>query len=160
VFEEFMGLPMHPLVVHAPVVVVPLLVLAGLVYAFVPQLRERIAWASVLLAVAAPVTALLARQSGEDLRDVLIRKNYPPEILNQVAEHQSYGDKTFWFSLGLGVTTSILVLVTGGNPRVRSLPAWVRPVLIAAVVVFAVLSIIYIYLTGESGAKAVWTGVL
>ena len=159
-FSEFMGLPLHPLVVHAAVVLVPLLVLAGVAYAFVPGWRARVGWLALVLSVAAPLAALLAKQSGGELQDVLIAKNYPPQILDQVAAHAGYGDLTFWFTLGLGILTAALVLATGGHPRAAALPSWVRPALMAGVAVFAVLSGIYVFLTGDSGATAVWTGVL
>jgi hypothetical protein len=160
VFKETMGIPLHPLMVHAAVVFVPLLALAAYVYAFVPTLRGRVGWAAAVLAVAGPVTALFAKESGEALQEVLVRKNYPPEILDKVAQHQDYGNLTFWFSLGLGVVTALLVFATRENPWARDLPAWVRFGLTAAVAVFGALSAVYTYLTGESGAQAVWTGVL
>lgn len=159
-FEKFLGLPLHPLVVHAAVVFVPLLVIAGIGYASVPGLRRRLGWAALLLSVVAPAAALVAKKSGEKLQSALIAKHYGPEILAKVAEHQGYGNRTFWFTLGLGLSTGLLVLATSGHPRVADLPTWVRPLLAAGVVVFGVLSAVYVYLTGESGATAVWTGVL
>jgi hypothetical protein len=160
VFEEFLGLPAHPLVVHAAVVFVPLLVIAGLVHAFVPRVRGRVGWAALLLAVAAPLTAFVATQSGEALQKVFVAKNYPPQILDQVAEHQRYGDLTFWFTLGLGLSTALLVAVTSGHPRLPRLPWWVSLASTGGIVIFGILSAAYIYLTGESGAEAVWSGTL
>lgn len=159
-FYEFMGLPLHPLVVHTAVVFVPLLVVAAVVYAFVPQWRSRVGWFALVLAVAAPVTALVAKLSGSELHETLIAKNYPPQILDQVDRHQNYGDRTFWFTLVLGLFTAALVVVTSRRPQVGVLPSWVRLILIAGVVIFGVLTGIYVYLTGESGAEAVWTGVV
>lgn len=159
-FEKFLGLPAHPLVIHAAVVFVPLLVIAGLVHAFVPRVRSRVGWAALLLAVVAPATAFVATQSGEELEKVLVAKNYPPQILGQVNEHQSYGNLTLWFTLGLGLSTALLVVATSTHPRVTRLPWWVPLASTAGIVVFGILSAVYIYLTGESGAEAVWTGVL
>lgn len=159
-FEQFQGLPLHALVVHAAVVLVPLLVMAGLAYAFVPRWRSRVGWLALVLAVAAPAAALVAKLSGTELHETLIAKNYPPQILDQVASHQGYGDLTFWFTLVLGLFTAALVVVTSRQPQTGVLPSWVRLVLTAGVVVFGVLAGVYVYLTGESGAEAVWTGVL
>lgn len=159
-FTEFMGLPLHPLVVHAAVIFVPLLVLAAVVYAFVPRTRPRVGWLALVLAVVAPATALVAKLSGEELRETFVAKNYSPQILDQVATHQGYGDLTFWFSLGLGLFTAALVVVTSRQPQTRILPSWVRLVLTAGVAVFGVLTAIYVYLTGDSGATAVWGGTL
>jgi uncharacterized membrane protein len=160
VFSEFMGLPLHPLVVHAAVVFVPLLVVTAVVYAFVPRWRRQVGWLALVLAVAAPLVALVAKLSGGELQETFIAKNYPPQILDRVAEHSGYGDRTFWFSLVLGLFTVALVVVTSRRPQSDVLPSWVRLVLTAGVVVFAVLTGVYVYLTGESGAQAVWSGTL
>jgi uncharacterized membrane protein len=155
-----MGLPLHPLVVHAAVILVPLLLVAAVVYAFVPRWRLQIGWLTVVLAVAAPLAALLAKLSGSELHKTLIAKGYSSQILDQVAKHQSYGDRTFWFTLVLGLFTLALVVVTSRRRQTEVLPSWVRLALTAGVVVFGVLTGVYVFLTGESGASAVWTGVL
>jgi uncharacterized membrane protein len=160
VFEEFQGLPLHALVVHAAVVLVPLLVISALGYAFVPQVRGWIGWPAGLLAVAAPIATFVATQSGEALREVLVAKGYPPETLALIAKHEGYGDRTMWFTIGLAVTTALLLVVNSQNPQVARLPSWVRLALSAGILVFGVLSAVYVYLTGDTGAEAVWTGVL
>jgi uncharacterized membrane protein len=157
-FSEFMGLPLHPLVVHAAVVFVPLLVVSAAVYAFVPRWRSRVGWLALALAVVAPATALVAKLSGGELREMMIARNYPPEILARVAEHQDYGDLTFWFALALGLFTAALVVVTARQSQIPALPSWVRLVLMAGVAVFGVITGVYVYLTGESGAQSVWSG--
>ena len=43
-FEEFTGIPMHPLLVHAAVVFIPLLGLVAVGYAFVPTIRPHLRW--------------------------------------------------------------------------------------------------------------------
>jgi uncharacterized membrane protein len=156
VFDEFMGIPAHPLMVHAAVVFVPLLVVAAVVYAVVPSLRARVGWVASLLAVAAPGAALFAKLSGEELESRLTAQGYPPQTLEQVNRHQSYGDRTFWLSLLLGVATGVLIFVVSRRQRLRTLPAWAPAVLSAVVVALAVLTAIYVFLTGDSGANAVW----
>jgi len=42
VFEQLLGLPAHPLLLHATVVFVPLLALGTIAYAVVPRLRRRV----------------------------------------------------------------------------------------------------------------------
>lgn len=157
-FTEFMDLPAHPLLVHAAVVFVPLLVLAGILYAVAPRLRARLGWVAAVLAVVGPAAALVAMLSGRELEEVLIAKGYGPAILNQVATHREYGDLTFWFSLGLSVATGLMILAA--RPRERSWPPAVRHGLSGLVVVLGVVTMVYVYLAGESGARAVWTGVL
>lgn len=159
-FREIMGLPVHPLVVHAAVVFVPLLALLAIGYGVLPRFRARIGWAVAALAVAAPAATLFAKLSGEELLEVLTAKGYPPQILDQLAEHQGYGDLLFWFSLGLGVSAGLLLFATSERGRRGNLPGWLTPVFTGLVIVFGVLSAVYVYLTGDSGAQVVWTGVL
>lgn len=156
-FREFMGLPVHPLLIHAVVVFVPLLALVSLAYVALPRFRSRLDWAAVALAVGAPVSALFAKLSGEELKEVLVARNYPPEGIAKIEEHQGYGDLTLWWSLGLGVATVLLVVLTS---RRRTLPGWLKLALSGIVVVLGAISVYYVYLTGDTGAKTVWEGVL
>src|SRR5207253_6417931 len=68
IFETFMGLPLHPLVIHVAVVAVPMLALAGIVYAFVPRLRGRGGCVAVLLALFTPLTVLVSKLAGDAFR--------------------------------------------------------------------------------------------
>jgi uncharacterized membrane protein len=160
VFKEILGLPAHALIVHGAVVLVPLLALFAIVYAVLPRLRARVGWVAVILAVIGPVTTYVAKESGEELKQVLIAKQYPPEIIDKVSEHQTYGGALFWYTLGLGVATLLLIFGTSRHRRARGLPAWVGLVLSGIVVVLGVITATYVYLTGDSGAHIVWQGVL
>ena len=57
---EFNGLPLHPLVVHAVVILGPLAGLTGLAYAFVPRWRWLLRWPLVALSLVVAVTAVVA----------------------------------------------------------------------------------------------------
>jgi hypothetical protein len=160
VFGQILGIPAHALLVHAAVVFIPLLVLIAITYAVLPRLRARVGWAAAVLAVVAPVAAFFAKESGDQLEAALIAKKYPPEILNQVAVHSGYGDVLLSYTLGLGVATVLLLFVTSGHRLVRGLPSWVGLVLGGIVVVLGVITAGYAYLTGDTGAHAVWQGVL
>jgi hypothetical protein len=162
VFERFMGVPAHPLLIHAAVVFIPLLALAALAFGLVPGLRTRIWWAAALLAVAAPGAAFLSMESGSALADILKAKGFAPEILNQVETHQGYGDVTFWLALALGLVVLVQVYLAGQFPRVPApagVPAVASIALAVASGVLAVITGYYVYKTGDTGAKAVWTGV-
>jgi len=156
VLNEILGIPAHPLLIHAAVVFLPLLALAAVIYAVVPKLRNRIGWVTFLLAIAGPISALLAKLSGERLRDRLIAANFPPEILDKVNTHMDYGDRTWWFSLALGIVTLALIFTTSGNRHAPKVPTWVNLALSVVVIALAVGTAIYVFLTGDSGAHAVW----
>lgn len=152
-FEEFLGLPLHPLAVHAAVVFVPLMALASLVYALVPRLRARVGWVAVLLAIAAPISAVVARQSGEGFAD---RRTLPVE--GDLATHHEYGTMTMWSSLALGVLTVALYLVrrAGGGAPART---WGTGALTVLVVIAAGVSAVYVILAGDLGSRIVWEGI-
>lgn len=65
------NLPLHPLVVHAVVVLVPLAVLTGIVVAVWPRARRAYGWPVAAIAVLAAISIPVATSSGEQLRDRL-----------------------------------------------------------------------------------------
>ncbi|MFG3709759.1 DUF2231 domain-containing protein [Micromonospora sp. NPDC047730] len=159
-FKEILGLPAHVLVVHAVVVLVPLLALLSAAYVALPRFRPRLDWAVAILAVAAPVTAFVAVESGEELNDAFLARGMQGPIVDQILEHSRYGDLLFWYALPLAVASLLLLVVTSGHPRVPRLPSWITPVLSVVVVALGVVSLVYAYLTGHSGAEAVWGNTL
>ncbi|MET9302332.1 MULTISPECIES: DUF2231 domain-containing protein [Micromonospora] len=159
-FREINGLPVHVLVIHAAVVLVPLLALLAVAYGVLPRWRPRLGWAVAALAVVTPIVAWVATESGEELEEALRAKGYPPDRLQQIHEHAEYGDTLFWFALGLGVVALLLVLSTSRFVAGRNLPRWLPIVLTVVVAVLAVFALVYVYLTGDSGAKMVWDGVV
>ncbi|MGC4804550.1 DUF2231 domain-containing protein [Micromonospora sp. DT233] len=159
-FREINGLPGHVLVIHAAVVFVPLLAVLAAAYGLLPRWRPRLGWAVAALAVATPIVTFVATQSGEDLEQALREKGYGPEVLQQVQEHSEYGDVLLWLTVGLAVAAILLLLATRDDERVTRLPSWVSVLLTVLVLGLGAASLVYVYLTGDSGAEAVWTGVL
>ncbi|WP_434742780.1 DUF2231 domain-containing protein [Micromonospora sp. SH-82] len=155
-FKEFLGLPLHPLVVHAAVTLIPLLALLGPVYALRARWRPKMDWAVGLLAVGAPVAAFAATQSGEALTDALVAKGYPQEALDEIYYHSQQGDWLFRFTIALSVVTLALLVVTSDHPKAPNSPSWVGRVLSVLVVVLAVPVLIYTFRAGHSGAETLW----
>jgi uncharacterized protein YjeT (DUF2065 family) len=164
VFEEFMGIPAHPLFIHAAVVFVPLLVLLTVGYAAVPFVRSHIRWVTAAFAVAAPLAALVAKLSGDaffarlDERGGISEEFYP-----RLEEHQDLGTITLYASIVLGVL--VLALVYFVAPRAAAATAGgagssraVSLVLGALALIAAGVSLYYVFRTGDTGAKAVWEG--
>ena len=153
-FDQVNGLPVHALVLHAAVVFVPLLALGAIVYALVGRWRAKIGWAVLLLTVIAPISALVTVLSGHKLHERLLEQGLKGRGAEIINDHLSFGTRTFWFSLALGVVTLVLVLATqrrpGSLPRVAGLGLAVVTVALAAVTGY------YVYRTGDSGATAVW----
>jgi uncharacterized membrane protein len=152
IFESIFGLPLHPLVIHAAVVFIPLLVLAGLAHALVPGLRGRIGWVAVLLAFLAAGSALLAKLSGDAFRRRIDHKHLAsPKIFAQIDNHRSLGTITLYLTVALAVVVLALVLL-------RNQSSAVSLVLIVLTVGLGIAAGIYVYRTGDAGARIVWTG--
>ncbi|MFD2766821.1 DUF2231 domain-containing protein [Micromonospora eburnea] len=159
-FREVNGLPLHVLVIHAVVVLVPLLALLSVAYGVLPRWRSRLDWAVAGLAVVTPIATFVAKESGEAFEEAQRQRGLGGEFLRKIEEHSEYGDTLFWFTIGLAVAALLLLLVTSGLTRVRSLPRWLAQVLTAVVVVLAVFALVYVFLAGDSGAEVVWGGTL
>jgi hypothetical protein len=147
-----MGLPLHPLVIHAAVLAVPLLALAGIAYALVPRLRDRVGWLAALLALVAPLTALVSKLSGDAFRARIQHKNLAsPAIFAKIDAHRTLGTLTLYWTIALAVVVLALVLL-------RNQSRAVSLVLIVLTVGLGLVSVWYVYRTGDAGAKIVWSG--
>jgi hypothetical protein len=162
VLEEFMGIPIHPLLLHAAVVLVPLLAILTIAYAIVPFVRPHTRWVLGLLALATPFAVLLAKLSGDAFFARLRSRNrVTPEFLPKLEAHRNFGTLTLYATIVLALLALALVYfvaprvaAAGGAGSSRALPL----VMGALAVVAAAVSLYYVIRTGDSGAKAVWTG--
>ncbi|HEY0485716.1 MAG TPA: hypothetical protein VGD72_05655 [Mycobacteriales bacterium] len=167
--DQVNGIPSHALFVHAPLVLISLTLLLGLVYVVVPALRPRIDWALVLFAVAGPVTALLATLSGERLE---ARIGASPAI----DHHASLGELARNLSAVLLVAVLLLVgvdrlrarsrrraraLAEGDDPAAPARPAGGAWTVLSVVLSLVLLGVgaatgTYLVLAGDTGAHMVW----
>jgi hypothetical protein len=157
VFNTILGIPAHPLLIHAAVVFIPLLVVGAIVYAAWPPYHARITWAVLALAVVAPFAALFAKLSGQDLRNQLIARHLTsPELLGKIAVHNSYGNKAFWWTLALGIITLALLAY---YRRAGTSSTAVRAGATAVTVIVGAIVGYYVFKTGDTGAHIVWQGL-
>jgi hypothetical protein len=150
--------PLHPLVVHAAVMLLVLVPLAVLVSLFWRGLRNRLDWLLPLGAVGAAIAAVAAKQTGETLLASLKQGS----VL--VANHVDLGEKGPWVGTVFAVATIGWWLTSSEVAK-----SWVeakapglrrgRIPLIAAILmgIACVVTLVFIYLIGDSGATAVWT---
>jgi hypothetical protein len=161
--NELFGLPAHPLVVHAAVVLVPLAAIGVLLIAFWPAARARLGVAVVVIAALGTLFAYLAVGSGGYLEDQVTETE-------QVEEHAKLGDS------GLASAVAVLlgaVAVTGFGvyEKRRSVPdvgdgtrsnrmaLSLRTGVGVVAVVLVSLGTLQIARIGHSGAKATWGDV-
>lgn len=166
-------LPAHPLLVHAPVVLVPLALIALVAMAVRPA-WQRAGGAVVALAVAAMVASVLATRSGEALEEEL--EDTGMTLGSTLRDHAEMGDRVpllvgvflllviAWYVLARRARRAAAAAegepatdpAAGPNRGPGSVPrAAVVGVLVASVLagVVATASVIR---TGHSGASSVW----
>ena len=66
-FDQIGDMPLHPLVIHIPVLGIPLALLLTLLFAF-PRTREWARWPLAITVLGATAATWLAEQSGEALQ--------------------------------------------------------------------------------------------
>jgi hypothetical protein len=146
------GLPAHPLIIHVPVVFVPLLALATLAIAFNARWFERY---DVLLAAVSVVTlasTLLAVGAGEAFREDLERtmpQAFSGALESTMHNHQDAG-------AALRFTTVLLTATLVGVLFGRRLPNAARLALRVLAVLFALIALFFVIRTGHLGAQLAW----
>jgi uncharacterized membrane protein len=155
---EFNGLPLHPLIVHVVVVFAPLASLGGILYAAVPKWRWWLRWPLVASAVLAAAAAIVSVQSGQDLEN---QRNL--QTLPALATHSQRGRFLRWLLLAFLFPTALAawrlrgptpLSTDGDSPAGRTgVTAWAIQALLVA---GAIAVLVWVFLTGDSGARAVW----
>jgi glucan phosphoethanolaminetransferase (alkaline phosphatase superfamily) len=152
---EFRGVPLHPLIIHAVVVLVPLAALSALVFA-VPKWRWVARWPAVVLAVIGAIAVQLAVMSGRDLEE---DRHLDSPLLHT---HEEWGERlqiAMWiFAVVMVVAFWAIPYVTrisGGKDGVTRIAVLEKPLLVV-VVLAAIAVLVLVVLTGDAGARAVW----
>lgn len=160
-FERFGDLPLHVLVIHGAVVLLPLSALAAIAFAVLPKWRWLLRWPVLLLGLASFAVAYVAKESGQAFVAAV------PDLAQLVKKHQDHGELLFWFALSFAGACVIAAVIlpgpsalasgrgarTGGNQILNGLVS-------VALIGISLVLVWQTYRTGDSGAKAVWDGQL
>ncbi len=154
-------LPLHPLVVHAAVMLLVLVPLAVLVSLFWTGLRNRLDWLLPVGAVVGTVAAIAAEVSGNTLLAQLKQGSA------LVANHVELGQKGPWVAGVFAVATIGWWLTTSEIMKgwVEANQPWLRRgriPLVASILmgIACIVVLVVVYLIGDSGATAVWTNLV
>jgi hypothetical protein len=157
VFDTISGLPVHALVVHAVVVLLPLLSLVTFLFVARPRWRRELPWA-ILGNVVVLAATYVAKESGEKLQARLSAVSTQP-----VAEaHEKLATVLPYYALGQLVASVIAYLLirqaAGKSQRAEVLqPSTAKlTIAITLVLVAGVAATVWTYRVGDSGARAVW----
>lgn len=152
------GLPLHPLLVHAVVVLMPLTMIAVVVTQFWPTARRRLGIVTPLAALGVMVLVPITIVAGKSLAEVV-------GPLPAVVTHQRYGQMLLPWAIALFlVAVAQWTWFRWGVLRYRqptSSLATAAPLLLAAATIVVGLgTLITVVLAGDTGARAVWGSVL
>lgn len=146
--------PLHPLFVHIPVVLVPLLALAAVALAVRRSWFERFGIVTAGLAVVAAFATLITSQTGEDLQEKVQRSA-------KVHQHVELGDQAKVVIAGFLLVLFLWIALDWFLQRRASRPAQagiVLKVMMAGSLVLGVLATVWVVRAGHSGAAATWDG--
>jgi hypothetical protein len=152
-FITVFGLPFHPLILHATVVLVPAAAIAVGLAALWPRFRHWIGWGGVALAAVAMLLDPLTTASGDALR-----RELPPSPL--IERHASLADGLLPWLIALLVGALAIYLIRFPPVTARWTP---QPVIVGVATGIAVVaaagSLVWVVLVGHAGAAAAWHAV-
>jgi uncharacterized membrane protein len=145
-FDTINGLPLHPLIVHAVVVLLPLSILGVLALVIRPAWRARYGVLVAVCALLATILIPVATQSGESLE----------KHVGNPGQHAQLGDQLLWFAIPVLIVAVGLVLVERGVTDRLARRSVAGAVVSVVAVVAAVAAGVQVYRVGDSGARAAW----
>jgi uncharacterized membrane protein len=151
---EILGLPLHPLIVHATVVIIPLAAVGAIVISLIKWARVRYSELVLLAAIVAPPLTYITKMAGEALYEERFSQSQSAAL--QV--HTTLGQTLVWWTIGLLVG---VVLVYGGQRLTNKENPRGRLVLIIGSVLsigFGIVCIVQVIRIGHAGASAAWGG--
>jgi hypothetical protein len=151
--DTLFGLPAHPLVVHAAVVLLPIAAIALVVVAAIPRARRVYGPIVLGVAIAATIAVGLAQQSGESLQGDVKKTEL-------VEEHTEQGETVLPWAIGVTVVSALVAAEPYARKRLGSLsPRVVTAVLVGASLIVGVGATWTVIEVGHSGATSVWDDV-
>jgi len=141
--DKVFGLPAHPLLVHMPIILIPMLTLWVIALAIKPQWRDRLAMHTAAVGVFVMLATIAAAGAGEKFQ---LRVG----DTKLVQDHADLGNQTKVIMIVFA-----LILVGLAVAVRRSLTQFVKPLVILAAVA-GLVTTVWVVRTGHAGAKAVW----
>ena len=161
-FHTLGGLPAHPLLVHIPVVLIPLAALGALAIAVRPRWMRSFGWLLAGVAGVGLLGAIFAAQSGEAYKETLEATGQT--ITSTLEDHAEMGDAAQGFAAVFFALVVVWVLFAwwrrrSGEEKVIAVvkrPKVIAIILSVLVVVSGIAATASVTVTGHSGAKSVW----
>jgi hypothetical protein len=155
------GTPLHPLVVHAAVVLIPLAALAGILFAGRAAWRWWLRWPMVVSSVLAAGAVGLAYLSGRSLNNQ--RFATAQGVLRDAINSHRHWAHLLILATGIYLLIVLVAawalggpsaLISGRGAR-QTVAGWGVPMEVL-LVIGALVVLVLVVRTGDAGAKAVW----
>lgn len=159
-FDEFLGVPAHPLAIHAPLVLIPIAAVVAVVFVVRSDWRRRIGWIAPAVVLVFVAMLFVAKETGQAAVD-------DDNVFGDVDRHRELADTTFmmsivWLVLAVGLTAWDR---WGGIDRARALSAdivvppgdRIAAVLSVLAAIAAIVTTIWLLRTGHAGSESRWT---
>jgi hypothetical protein len=144
-FGSVAGLPLHPLVIHASIVLIPLVAIGALVMSYLPSFSRRYGKLILVIALFAQVSLFLAKVTGEAFEEILDK---------EMGRHAELGEIAPFITLPMVALIYLRWRLDRSGATVGSV--WVRRLTSLALILASLASIAVIVLVGHSGAQSVW----
>ncbi|HRB02753.1 MAG TPA: hypothetical protein PLP26_05265 [Ilumatobacteraceae bacterium] len=170
--DTFFGIPAHPLLVHIPVVLLPLTAVGVVVMLIRPSWHLRYRWAVLAVGLVGMIGGIMAADAGESLEErIEATKGYAAS--RGWHDHADAGDTAQAFAIVFFAALALYILVPffldrwakrnagkgvdvtsgAGGP---SSPRWLSVALAVLVGLASIGTVTTVILAGHSGSKAVW----
>ena len=165
--DHINGLPLHPLIVHIPVAMLPLAFLGVAVMMIRRAWYERYRWVVLVIGAIGTLGAILAAATGESLESD-VRRTEGASALRSIHEHAEAGDVARTVAILFFVALAAWVTIpwyldrrtarqdSGGSGHDARGTTVTRTALMIATAVLATASVVTVYQAGHSGATSVW----
>ena len=136
------GLPLHPLVVHGVVVLLPLAAIGLIITTIVSRWRSAFQWVILAGVVAGAAGAYIAKVSGDSLS----------AAVGLPVDHANWGNYLLIAAMAFSAITGLWVFTWHLQGW-----TWAKRVVDTPAVLTGAVIMVLTYLAGHSGAEAVWT---
>lgn len=148
-FDTIAGLPVHALVVHAAVVLIPLGALGSILMAVRTSFSRRFGSLVVIVAGVAAASAVASKESGEQFA---LRVGTPEQ-------HAELGNLLPLIAGVLFLMVLTFWLFDRGIPANKSRPTWLT-ILGVVMILVSLLAIFWTIRVGHTGAEAAWSAII
>jgi uncharacterized membrane protein len=145
VFDVVAGLPLHPLVVHAAVILIPLVAITALIMSYLPSFSRRYGKLVFIVAIIAQISIVIAKLSGQAFEERLGK---------DIERHADFGEIAPFVTLPMVFLIYLRWRMDRSGATVGS--AKIRRLVSLALILASLAALVMTILVGHSGAESVW----